>query len=814
MIVRIEAFIRKLWRVFSPEEWMARLLNLPKAKDSAAKPGLVMVQIDGLGFTQFERAIQKGSVPFLTRLWEKEGYTNRRHYTGLPSNTPAVQAQLFYGVKNCVPAFSFKDSRSGEVFNMFNPESASAVEDRLKDRGAPLLKGGSAYGNIFTGGANEAHFCVSSIGWGSLLSLLKAASPLGMPLVIFLNLHIFIRALFLILVELILAVVDSIRGIISGKKFMSEIGYIPLRAAVCVLLREVIVAGAKIDIARGLPVIHINLAGYDEQAHHRGPQSAFAHWSLRGIDSATAKVWKAAQRAQQRHYDVFVYSDHGQENTTSYHEEYGRTIDEAVNEIFKKQTSSGLWRLEFSQGYPYWRAHTLRNRPEKKREAGSSRPEAKESDATLRVVVAAMGNVGLIYPPQPLSPEEKEALARDLVLSAKVPFVMTKDGPGRAIAWNTQGKYIFPEEADKVIEASHPFFEDVTHDLVELCHHPDAGELLIFGWRKGSKSLTFHTEQGSHAGPGPEETSGFALLPMGALARSSPPKRAADPPLAGICTQDLRNAAFRAQGACLPAGRRGDENISAIPESTVHVTDPPNLRIMTYNVHACMGRDGKISPNRIAGIIARHDPDIIALQELGSSEQAHQAEVIAKKLVMACHFHPCLSMKKGQRGNAIFSKFSMRLVRNGSLPKLHRMPFLESRGALWVEIDVRGVKIQVLTTHLSLSSRERLLQMKALLGLDWLGSPSCPDPVIFCGDFNALARSKIFKNIGPKLKNTHLDLNGYRFLKTLPSFYPLGLVDHIFVGPRFKTTKIEVPKTALEKMASDHLPLIVDVQIG
>ncbi len=797
MIVRIEAFIRKLWHVFSPEEVMARLLNIPKTKDMAAKPGLVMIQIDGLGLTQFERAIQKGSMPFLARLWKKEGYINRRHYTGLPSNTPAVQAQLFYGVKNCVPAFSFKDSQSGEVFNMFNPESASIIEARLKDKGVPLLKGGSAYGNIFTGGANEAHFCVSSVGWGSLLSLLKTASPLGMPLVIFLNLHIFIRALFLILVEFILAVVDSIRGIIYGKKFMSEIGYIPLRVAVCVLLREIIGAGAKIDIARGLPVIHINLAGYDEQAHHRGSKSAFAHWSLRGIDGAIAKVWKAAQRSQQRHYDVFVYSDHGQEDTISYYEENGRTIDEAVNEIFKKQTSSGLWRLEFSQGYPYWRAHTLRNRPEKKREAGSSRPEAKERDAAPRVVVAAMGNVGLIYPPHPLSPEEKEALAGDLVLSAKVPFVMTKDRPGRAIAWNTQGKYIFPEEADKVIEASHPFFKDVTHDLVELCHHPDAGELLIFGWRKGSKSLTFHAEQGSHAGPGPEETSGFALLPMGALARS----------LKTISTKDLRDAAFRAQ-------ERGDENTSAIPESPDHMTDPPILRIMTYNVHACMGRDGKISPNRIAGIIARHDPDIVALQELGSNEHAHQAEVIAKKLAMACHFHPCLSMKKGQRGNAIFSKFPMRLVRNGSLPKLSRIPFLEPRGALWVEIDVRGLKIQVLTTHLSLSSRERLLQMKALLGPDWLGNPTCQDPVIFCGDFNALAQSKIFKNIGPVLKSTHFELNSQRPLKTLPSFYPLGLVDHIFVGPRFKTINREVPKTELERMSSDHLPLIVDVQVG
>ena len=105
MIVRIEGFLRKLWGVFSPAEWMGRLLNLPKTKDASAASGLVMIQIDGLGFTQARRAMQKGNMPFLARLLKKESYKIYRHYTGLPSSTPAVQGRLFYGVKACVPAF-------------------------------------------------------------------------------------------------------------------------------------------------------------------------------------------------------------------------------------------------------------------------------------------------------------------------------------------------------------------------------------------------------------------------------------------------------------------------------------------------------------------------------------------------------------------------------------------------------------------------------------------------------------------------------------------------------------------------------------
>jgi endonuclease/exonuclease/phosphatase family metal-dependent hydrolase len=805
MIVTIEAFMRKMWRAFNPDEWMTRLLRLPKTEQPAADaaPGLVMIQIDGLGFTQFQRAMKQGHMPFLSRLLKREGYANHPHYTGLPSNTPAVQGMLFYGVKSCVPAFSFKDRTSGKVVNMFTPESAAAVEARIQDQGEPLMKDGSAYGNIFTGGAKEAHFCAASMGWGGLL---KSANTFGVAAAIMLNLNIFIRAIFLIQVEMVLAVVDSVWGILRGKKLMSELGFIPLRVAVCVLLREIIAAGARIDITRGLPVIHMNLGGFDEQAHHRGPTSTFAHWSLRGIDAVIARVWKAAQRAELRHYDVFVYSDHGQEETVGYDEECGRSIEEAVNLVLEDKVTSDRQRSNFEQGVHYWRAAALRSRSGDKPRAA----EAEDKDAAPRAVVAAMGPVGHVYPAEALSMEAKEKIAAQLVASAKIPFVMIPDGPGRALAWNSQGRFAFPEEADKVIESSHPFFTEVTRDLVELCHHPDAGEWVLFGWRKGRKSLTFYTSQGSHAGPGPEETNGFALLPMGALPRSftAAPNKA-------VHTQDIRDAAFRAQGRKLDKAP-GKADTAPVPPANTDwpAEDPQPLRIMTYNVHRCMGRDGKISPERIAKIIARHDPDILALQELSTNEHAHQAEIIARSLAMTYQYHPCLTVKRGQRGNAIFSKHPMRLVRDGILPKLPRTPYLEPRGAMWVEIDARGVKIQVFNTHLSLSPTEGLLQIKALCGPDWLGSSDCRGPVIFCGDLNALSRSKICGHLGQRLKNTHFELSGHRPLKTIPSYFPLGLVDHIFADGKIRTTRIEVPRMELERMASDHLPLIVDVELS
>jgi hypothetical protein len=100
-------------------------------------------------------------------------------------------------------------------------------------------------------------------------------------------------------------------------------------------MRELSVIGAKIDINRGLPIVHVNFLGYDEQSHRRGPHSRFAHWTLKGIDDAIKRLWRAADRSLWRHYDVWIYSDHGQVTSLPYQQQQGQTIDEAVAAAFR-----------------------------------------------------------------------------------------------------------------------------------------------------------------------------------------------------------------------------------------------------------------------------------------------------------------------------------------------------------------------------------------------------------------------------------------------------------------------------------------------
>jgi endonuclease/exonuclease/phosphatase family metal-dependent hydrolase len=237
---------------------------------------------------------------------------------------------------------------------------------------------------------------------------------------------------------------------------------------------------------------------------------------------------------------------------------------------------------------------------------------------------------------------------------------------------------------------------------------------------------------------------------------------------------------------------------------------------MTYNVHSCIGLDGKLSPARIARVIAYTRPDIVALQELdvrrARSGRIDQAHDIARALEMEFHFHPALEVEEEQYGNAVLSRFPLRLLHAGPLPSLP-LPGLEPRGALFTAIDVDGHEIHLLNTHLGLTSRERLRQVEALLGPEWLDHPRRGDSVIVCGDFNARPSSKEYHRLVERLRDAQVDCNGHRPVQTWFSRFPLARIDHVFVGKGFSVKRVHVQRNSLTSVASDHLPLVVDLTL-
>lgn len=241
----------------------------------------------------------------------------------------------------------------------------------------------------------------------------------------------------------------------------------------------------------------------------------------------------------------------------------------------------------------------------------------------------------------------------------------------------------------------------------------------------------------------------------------------------------------------------------------------PPLRLMTYNVHSCVGTDRKLDPVRIAAVIAEYEPDVVALQELDlarpRSGMVDQAGVIATHLKMDFHFHPALRMAEEKYGDAILSRWPMHLRKVGELPTWSSWLAFEPRGALWVTIDTPAGPVQVINTHLGLSRLERLAQIKALLGPDWLGSSDCERPAVLCGDFNAVPGSAVLRRLRT---SGWTDVQQSRFWAraTYPSRYPVVRLDHVFLSPGMNVQRVDVPRTPLTRTASDHLPLIAELK--
>src|SRR5512142_2172165 len=124
---------------------------------------LLLVQLDGVSRRRLEWAVRNGHMPFLARRLDRGESALSSGRSGAPASTPAFQAGLLYGVAPSVPGFVWFDRRNGRDVRMDRATDAAAVEAALSERNPPLLRGGTSYFSIFSGGAALPHFCRSGL---------------------------------------------------------------------------------------------------------------------------------------------------------------------------------------------------------------------------------------------------------------------------------------------------------------------------------------------------------------------------------------------------------------------------------------------------------------------------------------------------------------------------------------------------------------------------------------------------------------------------------------------------------------------------
>ena len=800
MLTNIGARLRRWRRRLSRAEWETNRLHLPRSDAPSHSPGVLLVQIDGLSRQQFERAIESGRLPFLRRLLHRDGCRLHTFYSGIPSTTPAVQAELHYGVRAAVPAFSFLDPRADAIGVMMHPDWAKRIEADLAAKHEGLLKDGSSWSNIYTGGATQenSHFCGASIGPGDMWATGKIRNIF---LFAFLHFPSFLRLVALLPVELFLSLRDAFSGVLRGQSPGRELLFILARVFICVGLREMVTLGAKIDLARGLPVIHVNFLGYDEQSHRRGPGSRFAHWTLRGIDRAVRQLHRAARRSDGRDYEVVIFSDHGQIRTRP----FAQTCPGGLEGLLRRHWP-GLSDAERASSTPHRDQDRLGHAPGlRRRRSAALAPDRSRLTPfeQTEFAVACMGPVGHLYFKKPLSDDDESNLIHDLLVGG-VPGILQRR-PDDNVFWHTHDRVALLPEDTFLLRGPDELLPVLARDLADLARQPCAGNLVCLGWNPSQPSVSFTDENGAHCGPSPDETQGLLILPPAFEHLLHQPV---------VRPSELREAALRhLDRLARPAHRR-----RARPT-------PTHLRVVSYNVHYCKGLDGRFAPDRIARILRDLDPDIIALQELDCgrprSRGDDQLAVLAAELGLHQLFCPSIVNGEERYGHGLLSTRPLNLVTQARLPT-GGVPVIEPRDGLHAKLTIGDREVSIITTHLGLAYAERAAQIDRLLQNDFLGGIPADRPALFLGDLNLAPGGKLYR----RLVSRWSGVNGHRAfrdvqahapdhvaIKTFPSFMPVRQLDHIFVTPQFKIRKVHSPANLLTRRASDHLPLVADLDL-
>ncbi|MES2695712.1 MAG: endonuclease/exonuclease/phosphatase family protein [Verrucomicrobiota bacterium] len=796
MFAKLESYYHQLRRRLSRNEWAIKHLGLTPSEGTSEAPGVLLIQIDGFSRAQLERALAANRMPFLKRLINREGYEMRTFYPGIPSTTPAVQAELYYGVKSAVPAFSFFDRVLKKVGRMWDPEWAKGREAKYAEKAEGLLRGGSSWSNIYTGGAgqHESHFCAASIGLGDMWRTKKIRN-----IFVFIVLHLTaaVRIAGLLVVEFFVALVDMLKAVVSGRRLYKEFLLMVSRVFVGVGLRELLTISGQIDVTRGLPIVHINFVGYDEEAHMRGPGSRLAHYGLRGIDRAIKQITRAAWRSARRDYAVWIFSDHGQEGTRSFPDKYPGGIEAVLRNCLElSQRHDSAWRTQMPEWKTgAWLSRSRRNQARLERERATDAQTAEEEKT---FTVAAMGPVGHVYFPEPKTDKQLHALAQRLVKEGNVPGVLVRNEAGDITWIHSRGETRVPDEVPAILPHPEPLRRQIAQDIVEFCNHPDRGDLILLGWSPWDTPMSFAPERGAHGGFGLQESQGFLLLPP-------------NTPLPEGTEHFVRPSALRT-AAMFHIGRCDTPSCQTMQQERTE------LRLMTYNVHGCSGMDGRVSPRRVASVIRGQMPDIVALQEMDfgrrRSRAEDQASIIARELGMEAVFCPTVTRGEEHYGHALLSRWPMEIVKRARLPHDPKSWWQEPRSAMWVRVDVGGNIVNVITTHLGLGPHERVLQVRDLLSKEWIGGIPEQEPIILCGDFNALPGSAPYKLTATRLRDVQGKTGGHRPLGTFSSVQPLVRLDHIFTSPHFERQRVTVVRNGLTRVASDHLPLVADLKIG
>src|SRR5205085_2355605 len=289
----------------------------------ADEPGIIFLEIDGLALPVLKRAMRDGNAPEMARWVTEEGYELTEWETDLSSQTGASQAGILLGSNEDIPAFRWVEKESGRTMTCSKPDDCAEIERRLSSGVGLLRDGGASRGNLLSGEAEHLILTVSRI------SQEKRSNP-GYR-AFFANGFNVTRLLVLFFFEVLLELSAAARSARRDVRPRGHRGvtYAFMRAAMCVIVRDLIVFGVISDMMKGRPAVYATFSSYDEVAHHSGLERADTMEALRKLDQQFGRIARARPFAP-RPYEIVVLSDHGQTQGATFKQRHGYGLDELV----------------------------------------------------------------------------------------------------------------------------------------------------------------------------------------------------------------------------------------------------------------------------------------------------------------------------------------------------------------------------------------------------------------------------------------------------------------------------------------------------
>jgi endonuclease/exonuclease/phosphatase family metal-dependent hydrolase len=232
------------------------------------------------------------------------------------------------------------------------------------------------------------------------------------------------------------------------------------------------------------------------------------------------------------------------------------------------------------------------------------------------------------------------------------------------------------------------------------------------------------------------------------------------------------------------------------------------LRVATYNIHRCRGLDGRTNPARTAEVIRAFEPDIVALQEVigaGPHTPGH-AEELGAMLGMGWVMAPVRHLRGSLFGNVVLSRFPILQHAQYDLS----WKTCEPRGCQRVDLQIDGDVLHLYNVHLGTAFLERRHQAGRLSAI--VHDRRVGKPKVVLGDFNEWMRGLATDLLSARLQSIDLRVH-LRRRRTYPGGFPVLHLDHIYFEGEVEVTKLELPRTRVSLLASDHLPLVAELRV-